>query len=173
MRAASSVTRNSRSASAGFQRTATRVIPGTVSLSNSSRFALSSGVMPLMPVMLPPGRARLATNPSPMGSESSAMIMGMVLVARFAAHDAGPNAMSTSTLLATSSVASSGRRFNRLHPPPEIKEKCRKRHEHAAGKYEQRENAHLRAFKLQRVARPRTYRARNQYAHTRPALRAF
>ncbi len=60
--------------------------------------------------MFPPGRARFETTPFPTGSPLNAMTIGMVLVARFAAHDAGPKAMITSTLLATSSATSSGKR---------------------------------------------------------------
>jgi len=52
------------------------------------------------------------TTPFPTGSPLNAMTMGMVLVARFAAHDAGPNAIITLTLLATNSLASAGSRFN-------------------------------------------------------------
>src|SRR5512147_1906033 len=47
----------------GFQRMATRETPGTTSLRRSNRFALSSGESWLRPVMLPPGRDRLAANP--------------------------------------------------------------------------------------------------------------
>jgi hypothetical protein len=65
------------------------------------------------------------------------------------------------------------RRFKRPDPPSEIKKKCRKRDEHAGDEPEQHEDPHLRAFELQRIARAGTDRARNQCAHTRPALRAF
>ena len=61
--------------------------------------------------MLPPGRARLATNPEPTGSLSNAMTMGIVTVASLAGRvDAGPAVTMTSTLRRTSSAASSGRR---------------------------------------------------------------
>ena len=49
---------------AGSRRTATRVTPGAISLSNSSHFALMPYSNAVKPVMLPPGRARLATKPS-------------------------------------------------------------------------------------------------------------
>ena len=67
-------------------------------LSISSRFAARSVDMYEKPVMLPPGRARLATTPSPTGSPLNAMTIGTVVVARFTAHTAGPKAMITSTL---------------------------------------------------------------------------
>src|SRR4029453_4848665 len=41
---------------------------GTASLRSSSRFAWSSGTKSVNPVMLPPGRARLATRPAPTAS---------------------------------------------------------------------------------------------------------
>ena len=53
---------------AGLTSTATRAAPGTSSRRSSSRFALNSTLKKLMPVRLPPGRARLATRPSLTGS---------------------------------------------------------------------------------------------------------
>ena len=79
-------------------------------LRSSRRFAAKSVDIYEKPVMFPPGRARLDTTPSPTGSPLNAMTIGTVVVARFAAHTAGPKAMITSTLLATSSAASSGSR---------------------------------------------------------------
>src|SRR5262245_1771167 len=52
----------------GLMSTATRAAPGTISRRISNRFALSSPVNRLMPVRLPPGRARLATRPYLTGS---------------------------------------------------------------------------------------------------------
>jgi len=63
--------------------------PGTTSLRRSNRFALSSGESWLRPVMLPPGRATLATKPVPTGSPTPTMTMGIVLVACWAARIAG------------------------------------------------------------------------------------
>jgi hypothetical protein len=51
-------------ASAGLTRTATRTARGSSSCSRSSRFAANSPMKKLIPVMLPPGRARLATRPA-------------------------------------------------------------------------------------------------------------
>jgi hypothetical protein len=61
--------------------------------------------------MLPPGRARLATSPLPIGSATNPMTMGIVVVACWAARAAGVvEAKITSTLRRTSSAASSGSR---------------------------------------------------------------
>ena len=61
--------------------------------------------------MLPPGRARLSTNPVPIGSDTPAMMMGIVFVEFFAALIAGvETATIRSTLERTSSLAISGRR---------------------------------------------------------------
>src|SRR6516165_3769837 len=49
-------------------RTATRTALGTSSCSSASRLATTSVVKKLMPVALPPGRARLATRPNSTGS---------------------------------------------------------------------------------------------------------
>src|SRR2546422_4975469 len=71
---------------AEFQRTATRDILGTASLRTSISFALKSGLKNDIPVILPPGRARLATNPARTGSPLGAMTIGIVRVACFAAR---------------------------------------------------------------------------------------
>src|SRR5262245_63709485 len=68
----------------GFHRTATRETRGTTSLSSSSRFPANSDVKLASPVTLPPGRAKLATNPSPTGSPLT-LTMGIVVVACLAA----------------------------------------------------------------------------------------
>src|SRR5262245_33415621 len=54
----------------GSRRTATRVLPGAVSLSNSSHLPPIGYSKVLNPVMLPPGRVRLPTNTSLTGSET-------------------------------------------------------------------------------------------------------
>src|SRR5215467_8574360 len=66
-------------------KTATREIPGTVSLSSSSRFPLSSVENSVTPVILPPGRAMLATRPVPTGSPAPSRTMGILEVALLAA----------------------------------------------------------------------------------------
>src|SRR5262249_40077840 len=68
-------------------------------------------VKKLDPVMLPPGRAKLATMPPAIGSPMIAITMGMVVVARLAAAVAGvPCVTITSTLRRTNSSASARRR---------------------------------------------------------------
>src|SRR4029077_20438830 len=96
---------------AAFQRTATRETPGRISLSGPSRFTASSGKRVASPVTFPPGRARLATNPWPTGSETATATMGIVVVACFAARAAGPPVVTMrSTLRRTRSAARSGNR---------------------------------------------------------------
>ena len=73
--------------------------------------APSSGAISERPVMLPPGRARLATMPSPTGSELTGITIGIVRVASRAASTAGDEkATSTSTFIFTSPAASAGMR---------------------------------------------------------------
>ena len=60
---------------------------GTNSRSSSSCFAASSRLKKLIPVRLPPGRARLATRPSLTGSSPLTKTMGIVVVAALAAND--------------------------------------------------------------------------------------
>ena len=57
--------------------TATRTAAGTSSRKSPSRFAITSTVKKLMPVALPPGRARLATSPSLTGSIPTPNAMGI------------------------------------------------------------------------------------------------
>ena len=77
---------------AGLTSTATRVAAGTSSRRSSSRFATNSAVKKLMPVRLPPGRARLATRPSLTGSSATPKTMGIVVVAALAANAAATSA---------------------------------------------------------------------------------
>jgi len=88
-----------------------RVSFGAISLSSSSRFPYSSAVAKLIPVMLPPGLARLATSRSPTGSPAYAITIRVVVVAAFAAWAAAvPKVTITSGLVAISSLAKAGRR---------------------------------------------------------------
>ena len=68
--------------------------------------------MMLMPVTLPPGRARVATTPAPTGSPRAGKTIGIVELALFAARtERGlPPATIKSTLRPTRSVASAGSR---------------------------------------------------------------
>jgi hypothetical protein len=72
-----------------FQSIAIRDNFGKVSLSSSSRLGHSSGANKDIPVMFPPGRARLATSPTPIGSLAAPKMMGIVFVASLAATVAG------------------------------------------------------------------------------------
>ena len=69
----------------GSQSTPIRVAFGTASLNISSSFALNSVISIDTPVTFPPGRARLATCPTPTGSAWVANTMGIVVVACLAA----------------------------------------------------------------------------------------
>ena len=97
--------------SPGSRRSPTRTSLGTASLSISNLLVFSSTAKVENPVTLPPGRARLATRPSPTGSPTFVITMGMVVVALLAANTDTP-AIATirSTLRRTRSAASSFRR---------------------------------------------------------------
>src|SRR5262249_31469142 len=80
-------------------KTAIRDNFGIVSFRSSRRLPLSSGARVDSPVMFPPGRARLATNPLKTGSPSWAMTIGIVEVATLAGRVApSPPVTITSTL---------------------------------------------------------------------------
>src|SRR4029453_8154187 len=91
-----------------IQRNATRLACGTISFSSSTRLLAISDVSELMPVTLPPGRAKLATRPLPMGSAAINMTMGILAVACLAAWTGAspPAAAMISTGRPTSSTAS-------------------------------------------------------------------
>src|SRR5262249_10281408 len=57
--------------------TATRVLPGRASLKSWSRLGFSSTPRYEIPVMVPPGRARLWTMPTATGSDTPANTIGM------------------------------------------------------------------------------------------------
>jgi hypothetical protein len=96
----------------GFTSRAITLAWGTISESSSSRFGVSSSVMLLTPVRLPPGRARLATSPVKTGSSPVRKTIGIVEVALFAARAVGvpPVETITSTLRLTRSAANAGSR---------------------------------------------------------------
>ena len=82
--------------------------PGQQLLEQFQTLPPRSGAIRLMPVTLPPGRARLATSPLPSGSPEAAITIGMVEVARLAARGPSvPRPTMTSTLMRTSSAATS------------------------------------------------------------------
>ena len=94
----------------GFVSTAMRASPGSRVFSISTCFELRSTAMADSPVVLPPGRDRLATRPLPTGSTAAAMTIGIVRVARWAACTAAvPQATTTSTFSPTRSAASLSR----------------------------------------------------------------
>jgi hypothetical protein len=69
--------------------TATRITVGAISFSISSHLPISEGSKLVKPVELPPGRAMLATNPLPKGSDTPTKTIGMVCVSRMSAAVAG------------------------------------------------------------------------------------
>src|SRR5262249_8322282 len=96
---------------AGLTSTATRSADGTNSRRSNSRFAVNSALKKLVPVRLPPGRARLATSPSLTGSAAVRKAIGIVGVAGLAASgEEALVATITATGRRTNSAASSGSR---------------------------------------------------------------
>src|SRR2546430_6967703 len=84
---------------------------GTSSRNTPSCFAPSALLSWCTPVALPPGRAKLATRPTPTGSSGVLNTIGIVAVAAVAASAAGVvTAMITAARRCTSSAASPGRR---------------------------------------------------------------
>src|SRR6266496_5645255 len=64
----------------GLNRKETRVTSGTSSLSNSTHFPVIEDSKLVNPETLPPGRAKLATKPSPMGSDIDTNTIGTLRV---------------------------------------------------------------------------------------------
>src|SRR5271166_1077880 len=73
----------------GSRMTATRLLPGAVSLSNSSHLPPIGCSKLAKPVTLPPGRARLATKPSLTGSDTCTNTIGTECVSRLSATSDG------------------------------------------------------------------------------------
>ena len=73
------------------------VVVGTNSRSSSNRFGSISTFNEIKPVRLPPGRFRLATNPTATGSNPIVKTIGIVVVAAFAGSAAGLLATITAT----------------------------------------------------------------------------
>ena len=81
-------------------------MPGAISFSNSTHFALNPYSREMNPVALPPGRARLSTKPAPTGSARAVNTIGTVRVACSNAATAGlPLERMTSDASATNSAA--------------------------------------------------------------------
>src|SRR5262249_15028163 len=74
---------------AGLMRSPTPLAAGTSSRTSSSRFGAISKFKLVTPVMLPPGRFRLATRPSWIGSPAVSKTTGTVAAAALAASTAG------------------------------------------------------------------------------------
>src|SRR4030095_11144987 len=88
-----------------------RVSFGTISLTSSTCLPLIAGERVDKPVMLPSGRARLATKPEATGSLSKPIIIGVMALASLSARvGAGPPVTMTSTGRCASSDASLERR---------------------------------------------------------------
>src|SRR5262249_53036823 len=101
----------------GLKRKATRETVGITSLRICSRLAPTSGPRMVLPVIFPPGRARLGTSPARTGSPIEIMTMGTVVVACLAAKLAGvPKVAITSTGRRTSAAAASASRSGAPSP---------------------------------------------------------
>ena len=103
---------------AGLMSTATRVAAGTSSRRSSSRFAANSPTKKLIPVRLPPGRARLATRPSLTGSSETAKTMGIVVVAALARECCGGRRSQQSRRLVGEPVRPPAPAVGHIDPPP-------------------------------------------------------
>src|SRR5215813_4077793 len=73
----------------GLRMAATRLTPGAISASNSSHLLATVASWLMKPVIFPPGRGRLATKPSPTGSDTDANTIGIVRVSRWNAAVTG------------------------------------------------------------------------------------
>ena len=74
---------------AGLNRSATRTVRGAISFNSSIHLPPTAGSLVVKPVMLPPGRARLAAKPLPIGSATTANTIGIVRVSRASAPVTG------------------------------------------------------------------------------------
>ena len=94
----------------GLTSTAIRTALGTRLCRSPSRLAATSARKKLMPVALPPGRARLATRPILTGSAPTPKTIGIVVVAALAASAAGllPGVAITATWRRMRSAMSDG-----------------------------------------------------------------
>jgi len=116
LRAASCASRTKGSASAGpvgSTSTAKSVAVGSNACSTSNRFGTISTFKLVTPVRFPPGRFRLSTNPTLIGSTATANTIGIVVVAALAATAPGVPLAATITFTRrwTRSAASAGNRL--------------------------------------------------------------
>src|ERR1700730_7926375 len=70
---------------AGFNRSATRTMRGAISFNSPIHLPQTAGWLVVKPVMLPPGCAKLALKPLPIGSDTTANTIGIVRVSRVSA----------------------------------------------------------------------------------------
>ena len=96
----------------GLRSTPTRTAFGSSVCRSASRLAVTSALKKLMPVALPPGRARLATRPSLTGSSPTPKTIGIVVVAALVAIAANvvPTIAITAPRRRTRSATSAGTR---------------------------------------------------------------
>jgi hypothetical protein len=73
------------------------VTPGVISRASSNCLPRRPSKVSMMPVTLPPGRLRLATSPSPIGSIKNGQTIGVVGIACFAASAAADTAATTTS----------------------------------------------------------------------------
>ena len=100
-----------RAGLAGFASRAMSVAEGMSSRNNSNCFGPTSTPKEATPVILPPGRFRLATSSTATGSAAVTKTIGIVAVAAFAASAGGvPATTITPTCRRTRSVANTGSR---------------------------------------------------------------
>ena len=113
--------------------TATRATPGAIPLSNSNHLPPNVSSTLVNPVTLPPGRDRLATKPSPTGSETTTNVIGIVRVSLKSAAVTGVvRARITSGCSSTSSFAKvriwptspAAHRYSNCTLPPAVHPSC-------------------------------------------------
>ena len=95
--------------------TAARFSPGATCLSSSSHFPLMPNSNRVNPVALPPGRARLATNPAPTGSLAFTNTMGTW---RVACNSGVSGEFPLTTMASGASATSSAARRRKNSPSP-------------------------------------------------------
>src|SRR3954451_8589905 len=121
-------------AMAGSRSTATRLTSGAICLSSSSHLPLRPYSNIRKPVALPPGRARLSTNPAPTGSMRSTNTMGkvrltssngtIVVVPVAARMTSGASAASSAACLRRTSASVVAQRMSNFMLRPSVQPNC-------------------------------------------------
>src|SRR3954454_8123947 len=121
-------------AMAGCRSTATRLTSGAICLSSSSHLPLRPYSNIRKPVALPPGRARLSTNPAPTGSMRSTNTMGkvrltssngtIVVVPVAARMTSGASAASSAACLRRTSASVVAQRMSNFMLRPSVQPNC-------------------------------------------------